>query len=817
MPRYLNTLDPTADITQGVIKTDFGENADAGINHAWHNMMSVSESWYTNKYQDEEAQAQADKAKALGVELPSIRDVNRDASTDYQDGHTKTYDEQIRKLRQSNPDSEWLDYEELNTKTKQRVLNEAKKARTDYNDISGRAGLAGSIGGMAGIAGGALSDPVNIAATLATLPLALEGWGAVIGGNALIGGLTETAVQYAPGGVRDWGRKQGLTDSEVNDETGLAIGGAVVGGGAFAGVLHGGGKAVKALAGKVMGKDRNAARTAADELLAGNHDLTTEQRDMLTIIRDALGIENDASPGVSTRMSADDAARMAENLKNYVQVSEAISNDNVGLFNSIGHGEAVDAISARIDDIQKIFTEIEAGRIGRDNIDPLFRAILSDDQYTRFGELVAEYKSYKPLSRLDTLSKIEAEIASANDAKAKIGDAPARAEQRSNDLTKAQKEHGDLTTIVDELAKEKARLEKELSDAKIAFGSKGTPKPEVLTKVGVSEQTATRIRDIEERLLENISKKERGKLEAELKQLMEDPSVIASKDNLKALIDDIEGKLQTASKDLDGFKSDMPRTQAELDRTAKLADKASRQADGINTKIEAIDTNTGKTINDIRDMGQRSNELWSNAEIHAAMDILDEVKSSDFNKLAFTELVKLNGTASSTELRQLAQFGELRNRLHSGENLSIDDFAQYITPEQRSAFATDLKKAVDEYWNSATAKLGDEGKARIENAANHIRDIMQSTPSVERFSERINIPEGVSPEVHYQTVREFSNDRIAQERLDRVIDEAINTEWVYPDTPEGRVLRDIEAELKGMADEVKQHEDMADLLDACKA
>lgn len=831
MVRYLSISDDAVDytnnvLTQGQVQTDFGENFDASIEHAWHSMMSISKSHYTNRYQDEEGASQAERAKQLGIELPSINDVNRDASTEYQDGHYNTYNERIAKLKEANPDQEWLTYEELNDKTQRRVIDEAKKARANYHDVSNRADGWGTAGSFVGIAAGAMSDPVNIGVTIATLPLALESWGAVIGANALIGGAAETAVQFAPGGVRDFAREQGLTEQEIDDETGMAVGGATVGGGVFAGLIHGGVKGIGALARKVIGTDRNAARTAADELLNTHAaDLTTDQRDLLTIIRDGLGIEDDASPGVSGRMTAEDAARMADNLKKYVQVSEALANDNVGLFHSLAPDEAVDAISARIGDVDKIINEINAGRIGRDNLDPLFRAILSDDQLERFHGLTEEYSSYRPKNRLDTLARIENEIAIASRSKELVEEAPGRAFARQSELTKAQKEHGDLTQIVDELTQTKTKLERELANLKIAYGLKGAPKPDVLVKVGVPEETALRIRDITERLGENISKKERAKIEAELRTLMDDPSVVASRDNLKTLIDDTQTQIDATTRDLDGFSRDLPRTAGELDRVQKLAEKAQRRADKLTDPdyAQQVEADAGNAIDAYRADAQANKEVWSNSEILAALDVLDEVKASDHNKLAFAELVKMNGTASASTLRELAQFSELRSRLKDGEPLTMADFQRFIPEEQRADFQShvdgtdDLTKAVDQWWADATAKLSADGQARIENAARHIDDILRNIPNPERFGERINVPEGVAPEVHYEAVKAFANDTLAQERLQRVIDDAINTERVYPDTAEGRVLAQIEAELKGMADEVAEHEHLADILEACKA
>jgi hypothetical protein len=146
-----------------------------------------------------------------------------------------------------------------------------------------------------------------------------------------------------------------------------------------------------------------------------------------------------------------------------------------------------------------------------------------------------------------------------------------------------------------------------------------------------------------------------------------------------------------------------------------------------------------------------------------------------------------------------------------------------VVPEdQRADFETmvhqtdDLSKAIDNWWEQATAKLNEQGRQRIELAANHIRDVIANIPEAARFSEQIHVPDGVSPEVHFEAVKALTNDKIAQDRLDRFIDENLNTNTVHPDTAQGRVLAEIEAELKTMADEVKEHEHMADILESCR-
>lgn len=473
----------------GPLETGFTENFDAGLKNAWHNMMSISKSWYEGRYQDELLDDQRKAAEQYGITLPSASDVNRDYSMmndPYAEGSgaggvVAAYQKGIEELRKKTTGRDWFTLDEARSKAQTRTVEEAKQARVAYEDVSSRATTGGWWGGMAGIAAGSMSDPVNIGITLATAPLAFEGLAAVMAGNAAINVAGEAAVQFAPGGVRDWQRELGLSEAQVGGETVEALVGAGVGGAVLSGALYGVGKGLGAMVRK-FGKDGvpadpaqaqtmtelkallqgnpAEARAAMDSLSAKIDTLPPDIADQVRIIQQAQKIEDAvAFDALNTKLTMVDAERLTANLADYQKLARAIVDDTFEAGDLRLGRQDVLTMEERISNLEGVKTDIESGKLTPEEIKTILSSVVDEDRFNDFDHRVNKYNENPKadVSYKKTVDELKAMLGGKFDADSLVakGFEPTAAARLAE--IKQQLE-GKLKP------KEKARLEKEFND-----------------------------------------------------------------------------------------------------------------------------------------------------------------------------------------------------------------------------------------------------------------------------------------------------------------------------------------------------------------
>lgn len=666
-------------LTQGQVTTDFNENASAAYDHAVNNVSYGANKWFYNSNHANIAEEQLNRMREHNYEVPAYRDMNREAgfadqqNTPLIDKFNQTIDE----LKKKQPDKQWLTYQEISDKAKQKTIDDANAAEHTYQDISSRASFGGSVGSMAGFLAGTATDPINLGLMVAAAPFAMESLPAAIFGNALINTAGETASQFAPGGQRDWSKERGLTQDQVNQETKDALVMAPVGGAVFGGVLHGGGKLVGALVRRVVGDTSPLAqRAAAADLQALGDKLGTEARDNLAVITQSQRIEDLAAhDGLSSRVTGVDQKALAQNLHDLSQIGDTLANGTPTDIKA-KLTTSQEAITKRVEILDNILTSIKEGKVSPEDIDGVIR-ILPEEAQTRYRERVGEIKSQQP-KPLDTLANTEKLLAEADKMKAKVeGQSPVDAGQLDrmksiqDQLTKEVSDH---QSILDDLAAKKAELEKnviDLHDGK--FGDVG--------------------------------------------------------DQVPAVHSDFMKRIADVQKDIDTFTPEYQKAQAALTEFNGKVDKAERRASrDIESRKVQVDQQTAQKINDANAEANKVNH----AELNAAKEALFEQKLIEENKKAYVELFASNPKVDPSRIRELVGFREMMERKANGEALHEDDFLNALTKEERDKLDKILEKSqttedgLNKYFDQAKKRIKEDGLANLEHIATNIQSIMKS-------------------------------------------------------------------------------------------
>lgn len=215
-----DSIDRQPDLMQGAPQVGFGEAFDASLEATMLNFRSNAES----SAMSDEFSSNQERARTEGVDLPidnpeafTPSPLGVDGAID--PGTAQLWDNQammdrydlaVSEARRRNPASGLLTIAEM----RQRVTDRAREARVTNDELSQRTGFAGTAGGLAGGIVGSMTDPINIGSMVLTAPLALEGL-AGFAANVAINMATEGATQ---GAQRDFLRRQGMTEQELDDQ-----------------------------------------------------------------------------------------------------------------------------------------------------------------------------------------------------------------------------------------------------------------------------------------------------------------------------------------------------------------------------------------------------------------------------------------------------------------------------------------------------------------------------------------------------------------------------------------------------------------------
>lgn len=765
-----------SDVTDGLVQTDFNENAEAAWGMARDNMIFGARARLINREFDALFEENNKKLMAVGSEPLNRRELI-DAMVDVQDtggifGGTQAFERHqaaIDELRKK--DASILSWQDMEEEARKRAIGAAQATRHTYEDVSSRAGTGGTLGGLVGIGAGMSTDPINIGVTLATLPIALEGWGAAILGNAAINATAETLIQFAPGGARDWAAEQGLSPEAINAETRMAIGGAAAGGAVIGGFVHGAGKGIRWLGEKVFSRNPMEARSAVNRLLdpENAHHLTPEQLDQLTLIQRAQQLEDTAAFNVlNTRFTHVDGEAIIKNLERYNEVARAIVDDSFEPRSGAITNESVDVLRQRALQVDTILSEIRGG-IDSQALDDLMRTFLPEERYNRFRELVDEYRASGGDNRLGGLARAE-EIIKGHEQQ--VADIRQSATDAASQLDRMREIHGqktkdlsDLDAILKDLDTKKAKIEKDVLD--LHAGKWG--QIDEFTRNQIHDDLMSRAKALDTERADYLRERER----------------------LVGEIDEFGSKLAKAER------------RAERD-TAPKVEEAERS-----------------TANDL-ELSREAANVASKPEMAAAREILHELKWIEENKISYAELFASNPLADASRLREAISIIEMRNRLRDGDEVSLDDFLSIVTRDDAERFnehlkaSNDLGKAVDALITDIKSAFSDAGKETLERVAKNINEILA------RFEEPMTMGDlfksikaasdhnrEVNPSQFAAQVRELASNPETRELVDQFIDQNLNTKVIDPDTG-------VEISMADFLKDVREKEDMIALIEACK-
>lgn len=780
MPLYGLDKDKVAylssDATDGVVQTDFNENANAAWEMARDNMIYGARARLINREFDDVFEENNKRIMALGgnaLERIPLFDAQKDVDETggmfggkfVLDQHHST----IADLKKK--DASVLTIDEMSEEARKRAIGVAQTSRANYGDISSRASLGGDVGGFVGMGAGVMSDPINIAAMLATAPIALEGWGAAILGNAAINTATETAVQFAPGGAREWAQEQGLTPEQMNAETRMAIGGAAAGGAVLGGVFKGVGKGAGWLGEKVFSRNPMEARAAVNELLQPKNaqHLTADGLDQLNLIQRAQQMEDSAAHNVlNTKFTHVDGEAIIKNLERYNEVARAIVDDSYTPKAGAITQETVDVLRQRAHQADQILMEVRDG-IDSGQLDDVLKTFLTEDRYQRFRDLVDEYKALGDGNRLGGLSRAEQIIGAADERVAGVhqnaADAATKLEALKAEQAKRTKDLTDMEGIIRETDAKKAKLEKDIVD--LHSGKWGQ--------------------------IDEITRNE-------------------AHDNLM-------GQVKALEADRAQYAAEQQRMTADMEAFNKRFTKSERKANR-DTASRVDDVERDK-LNDL-ELSREEANLASKPEMAAAREVLQEMKLIEQNKVAYAELYASNPLADASKLRETVSMMELRNRMNDGDAVSIDDVLAILSPEERTRFnqmldkSHDLGAATDEWVKHSTAQVSREGAANMERVVRNINETLA------HFGENLNVSnvlknmKAVAANARPVATAEFAanmkalvNGNDFKTMVDDFLAQNLNTKVIDPDTGVEIAMSDFMASVKG-------EEDLIAIIQACK-
>lgn len=753
---YLNTL------TNLQPTTTLKENFDASIEDFWRNSMSISKGYYVSKYSTDLYEQNLENAKRLGSDLPELSTLDK---TDWQqqeliNGIVNEYNVKVGELKKSNPHMNFYSTDEIEQRARDRAIMEAKAAKAEHKDISDRASGWGVVGDIAGSAAGAMSDPVNIVVTIATLPIALESWGAAILGNALIGAASETAVQAT--GVNAWKQETGQTSTQAFHESTTDVASAALGAGVFGGVFKG----VGVVGRKLLSTNPLEAREAAKVLSENTDKLTPEQRDLLTVIRTAYGLEDDVSVGIKATkpFTEMDAEQLAKNIQMYESAMNSLRNGRLEENLRVNANDTLAAMQKRSELINSTIEQLRNKELSAEQVDVMLQSILTEKQYANYLDLVDKY-SAKPLS--DNVGKIK-------QAERQIGYAEART---SKDATPVQ----ELSAKVDILTNDVKHLETQIKQ----------PMPDIntISRLPISEDTINVLKDMERKLAnKSLSEKKR----------------VALQQQYEGMVETVKREIQTNLSTL------LEKQKAELE-------KVSSELASADKKFVTADDNLAKQ-NATKDVLQEKATL-GNPMLDAARETLIDARLSEQDKILYAHLVNDNPTIKPETIRYLATLAELDERIKAGDIVTADNVRAVLPNEKQVAqfnevlakANNDVATAIDKFFTTKkniNLKEGREILQHIKGNIDKIQKEFSDQPLLKRLLDNNEI-QTVNIKEYKQEVADLADGKIiTHEQNMRSLE---NTKEFTFNDDEGNILK--------VSDVIKEAEDMdkmATILEACK-
>lgn len=746
-------------LTQGQVQTNFNENASSAFDHALNNVAYSANKWFYNSNHSDIAEEQASRMRPYKMDIPTIRDMNRENGFGDATPLIDKFNLAVDELRRTQPDKEWLKYNEIADRAKQKTIDDANQAEHTWKDISSRSSTGGAIGSMVGFLAGSMADPINMGVMLATAPFTLETLPMAIFGNALINTGTETASQFLPGGQRDWARERGLSPEQVDDETKSALLMAPVGGAVFGGVLHGGSKALGAVVNRLVG-DPNplAQRAAADALTGLGGKLSQEARDGLAVLNSVHRLEDvSAGDGLSSRLTGVDQVALRKNLSDLNAISELLTRG--GETPDLLKGKvdwAHQALEQRVVILDNIIDGIKTGKATPDDIASVIR-LLPDEAQDRFNGRVRELKN-ESSSRLDTLANAERLI-----------------EEGKTARTKVESESVTNVGQLERMKEVQSRLSKELDDHQSVMNELTAKKSEL------------------ERNIVDLHEGKFGDI----------------KDQVPDIHNDFRKQLAQVEKDIASFAPEMDKASKAVSDFQVKMDKAERRASrDVESRKAQVDAETNRKITEANDTANTSNR----AELNTAKEALIEQRMIDENKRAYVEMFSSNPKVDPSRIRELVGFREMMERKSNGELIGEEDFLNALRVEERAKLEKILDKSatseegLNKYFNSAKKRIKEDGIANIEHIAKNIDSIMESFGKdvkfrdvIEAMKEGNNSPPAV---IDYKAVTKDI------EAHDAIINSDLNTEMAHPITGDKTTA-------KAIGQEIDHKEWVADFLDNC--
>jgi hypothetical protein len=767
-----------SDATNGRIETDYSENVNAAFDFAMSNLRWSADKFVYNDEFDKLWDENNAKIVAAGGQALTRKEL-WEARSDLDEtggmfGGQKVIDAHrsaIGKLKEK--DGGILDLYEMESEAKNRAKATALKDRATYNDVSSRAGFGGSVGGFVGMGAGSMLDPINIGVTLAAAPLALEGWGAAILGNAAINTAAESGIQFLPGGTRDWARELGVSEDEINRDSVMAIGGAAVFGGAIGGGIKGLGAGGKWVGRKLFGTPQEA-RAAAQSLQGAN--LSPEQKEALDVILRAQSVEDAAAFDVlHTKFGSVDGQQMMKNLQDFQEVSRAVADLSYDPKARAITPEDIAVIDRRLGDIDTVIREIETGNIAPDELDSFVRTFTTEERYQRFNELVDDYKAAQSPNRLSTLAETERRLegmqAQKADAINALDEAKVQLERMKEIQAKKAKDFDDASAILSDYDAQIKGLERDVLAVHEGH-------------YGMLPQEA--VDDIHRSLMEQITA--------------------------------LKNERATFAKEAKGIERDLAEFNKKVEKAERRASKDPAE------KISEIERDTLNDIEIARDEANFANQ----AERNAALEVLREMRLIDENKKLYAELFASNPRVSVERMREIVGLQEMRNRLADGEELTAKDFLDILTDEKAQKLDElfdkhgTLLEAVDDFLKREKTGISKEGRKHIDAVATRVNEILASLDEsltikdVADTVQRVMNNPPPSPKQVAEAVKTFVDGlgtpkSVAE--LNGILESNLNMSVYHGVDADGKPIVKTVDEIKK---EIEAEEMLAEVLEACK-
>lgn len=330
----LNYIGAQPDLMQGAPSTGFGEAFTANLDATMKSFRSnAEESLLADQYFE-----QYDRAKQAGVTLPfenPVRDVGNPS-------RYAEYDLGVAMARETNPDLGLLTSAEIS----QRALDVARSSRLVARDLNSRTNVPGFLGEMAGGMAGSMTDPINITSMVLAAPLAMTGVGGFLA-NIGINMATEATTQTEQ---RDFLRRQGMSEKELDDQSLQSVLMAGAGTAALDLLLRGGGRAAVALSRRLRsGKPDEVAKAAGR--VAEMDGAPQTVRDQARVVEQAAEVE----------------ATIPKRTRKPEQIAEHVEQQN-GVLRSIMQGEADPVLSRNLEFVELPRTYTGEAELMRDTI-----------------------------------------------------------------------------------------------------------------------------------------------------------------------------------------------------------------------------------------------------------------------------------------------------------------------------------------------------------------------------------------------------------------------------------------------------------------